>query len=342
MIKNVPTNIITGFLGSGKTTVIQHLLKNKPTDERWAVLVNEFGEIGIDGAFLNQSLNRNQNMSQSIFIREVPGGCMCCTSGLPMQIALNQLLAKAQPDRLLIEPTGLGHPQEVLASLSAEHYRQILDIRATLTLVDARKITDQRWRDHPSFQQQLHMADHIVASKADLYQGSEIAQLKAYLAQHDELAKVPLSESQQGELPTAILAAPSSFVPPVPPEHDPHHHHSAPQLMDVNDQLQQDGQVQAQNKGDGFISNGWAFAPERVFDFNQVMSVLTGVTIERLKAVMITERGIFAFNLVDGVLSVTELDESDQSRLEFITSDPEQAQQLALRLEQELLTSKPC
>ena len=124
-IHAVPTNVITGFLGVGKTSAILHLLNQKPSHERWAILVNEFGEIGVDGSLLE-----GQSSSQEgIFIREVPGGCMCCASGLPMQIALNQLLARARPDRLIIEPTGLGHPKEVLQVLSSEYYKDILSLQ---------------------------------------------------------------------------------------------------------------------------------------------------------------------------------------------------------------------
>ena len=72
-IRAVPTNIITGFLGVGKTSTILQLLKHKPANERWAVLVNEFGEIGVDG-----SLIAGQQPEESgVYIREVPGGCMC-------------------------------------------------------------------------------------------------------------------------------------------------------------------------------------------------------------------------------------------------------------------------
>ena len=124
----VPTNIITGFLGVGKTTAILNLLKSKPANQRWAVLVNEFGEIGVDGSLFQGQ----QSEDQDVFIREVPGGCMCCAAGLPMQIALNQLLAKAKPDRLLIEPTGLGHPKEVLQVLSTEYYQDVLSLHKTL------------------------------------------------------------------------------------------------------------------------------------------------------------------------------------------------------------------
>ncbi|MGL6294780.1 MAG: CobW family GTP-binding protein, partial [Plesiomonas sp.] len=93
----IKTNLITGFLGSGKTTTIRHLLASKPEHEKWAVLVNEFGEIGIDGALLRD---------QGAVVKEIPGGCLCCVAGLPMQVGLNMLISQHRPDRILIEPTG--------------------------------------------------------------------------------------------------------------------------------------------------------------------------------------------------------------------------------------------
>ena len=117
------TNLITGFLGSGKTTSILHLLAHKDPNEKWAVLVNEFGEVGIDGALLADS---------GALLKEIPGGCMCCVNGLPMQVGLNTLLRQGKPDRLLIEPTGLGHPKQILDLLTAPVYEPWIDLRATL------------------------------------------------------------------------------------------------------------------------------------------------------------------------------------------------------------------
>ena len=151
-LKDIKTNIITGFLGVGKSTAILDLLEQKPEKERWAVLVNEFGEIGIDGGLFANHQDPN------IFIREVPGGCMCCATGLPMQIAMSMLLARARPERLIIEPTGLGHPVEVMSVLAADHFHELLDLRSTLTLVDARVINDERYTSHDTFNQQLDIA----------------------------------------------------------------------------------------------------------------------------------------------------------------------------------------
>ena len=192
----IPTNVITGFLGVGKTTALLHLLKTKPTNERWAILVNEFGEVGIDGGIFNG----NETEEDGVFIREVPGGCMCCAAGLPMQIALNRLISKAKPQRLLIEPTGLGHPKEVLAVLAAEHYQQVLDLRATITLVDARKVHEARYANHATFQQQLAVADVIVANKSDQYHPTDFPALLDYLENTLKLGNQSVYQVSQGAL----------------------------------------------------------------------------------------------------------------------------------------------
>lgn len=320
----VQTNIITGFLGVGKTTMIQHLLKQKPPNERWAILVNEFGEVGIDGSFLYQ---KDQT---KVFVREVPGGCMCCTSGLPMQIALNQLLMKAKPHRLLIEPTGLGHPKEVMDTLLGEHYKDVLDLNRTLTLIDARKIADKRYREHDIFCEQLMIADSIIVTKSDLYTNNELAELQHYLTTLG-IAEKMIVQADKGKIDLSMLTGPTAYQAESSHQHTPHPI-DAP--MDIDTSLQLNGQVKIANKGQGFYSYGWAFSPQRCFEYSTIMNMLTSLNIDRLKAVFITNKGIFAFNMADGVLSCFELDESFDSRLEFIMSDEQAAQRLVKTLEE--------
>lgn len=152
------TNLITGFLGSGKTTSILHLLAHKPANEKWAVLVNEFGEVGIDGALLAES---------GALLKEISGGCMCCVNGLPMQVGLNTLLRQGKPDRLLIEPTGLGHPRQILDILTAAVYEPWIDLRATLCILDPRQLLEEKIVANDNFRDQLTAADIIVANKSD-------------------------------------------------------------------------------------------------------------------------------------------------------------------------------
>ena len=152
------TNLITGFLGSGKTTSILHLLAHKDPNEKWAVLVNEFGEVGIDGALLADS---------GALLKEIPGGCMCCVNGLPMQVGLNTLLRQGKPDRLLIEPTGLGHPKQILDLLTAPVYEPWIDLRATLCILDPRLLLDEKSASNENFRDQLAAASAraLVAAK---------------------------------------------------------------------------------------------------------------------------------------------------------------------------------
>ena len=113
MLANIPTHLIAGPLGAGKTSLIRHLLAHKPAHERWAVLINEFGQIGLDQALLTGSYD-------GVSLSEIPGGCLCCVAGAPFQVGLARLLRQARPDRLLIEPSGLGHPAELLRQLVAQ------------------------------------------------------------------------------------------------------------------------------------------------------------------------------------------------------------------------------
>ena len=308
----VPTNIITGFLGVGKTSAILSLIKNKPEGERWAVLVNEFGEVGVDGSLVKGQ----QKAGQQLFIREVPGGCMCCAAGLPMQIALNQLLLEAKPDRLLIEPTGLGHPKEVLQVLSSDHYREVLSLQKNITLVDARKLSDTRYTEHETFNQQIAIADTVVGNKLDLYQKGDSEKLQAYVAKIGRPnAKVIFAE--HGVIPLVDFDGETT-----PCTHQPHHHHhdhGHRKPIASEAEMPASGILKATNEGEGFHSVGWRFSANKVFDRKKLLLLLVGQQIERMKAVFITESGIFGYNLTpDGLTEVT-LDDCFESRIELVS-----------------------
>jgi G3E family GTPase len=312
-IRAIPTNIITGFLGVGKTSTILHLLKSKPNNERWAVLVNEFGEIGIDGALVQGQ----QTEEQGVFIREVPGGCMCCAAGLPMQIALNQLLDKAKPDRLLIEPTGLGHPKEVLQVLSAEYYQEVLSLQKTLTLVDARKLADSRYTDHVTFNQQIAIGDIVVGNKQDLYTDEDKIRLNDYIKKIGQ-THAEVVFSQQGEIAFTLLDGKTeSFTFSSSRQH--HHLHDQSKPLAADMPIPKQGFLFAKNEGEGFHSAGWRFSPDKVFSYPKLFSLLTGLCAERMKAVFITNAGVFGYNLTADALTEIELDDCLESRIEVIS-----------------------
>lgn len=322
--KLIPTNIITGFLGVGKTTAITHLLKHKPEHEVWSVLVNEFGEIGIDGALLKDT---------NAHVREVPGGCICCVAGLPMKIALNMLIAKTNPDRIIIEPTGLGHPEEIINTLTGEYYDTVLDLRATVTLVDPRKLSDERYTGNANFKDQIAVADVLVANKKDLWSTDTQSQFDALVASFNPSKQAAFSV-QQGQLELAWLDYPRSAHRLSYPQH---HAANRPSLLKGGTQRElynaaiqlPEGQdyLRRENQGQGFYSCGWLFKPGIRFDFNQLFGWMTGLPMVRAKAVMNTDQGVYMFNAEDGVLSVKPLMLEDEpelldSRIELINDQP--------------------
>lgn len=163
---NIALNIVTGFLGAGKTSALQNLLAYKPDTEVWAIVVNEFGQTGLDGKLLQ---------NRGVAVKEIPGGCLCCVAAQPFTVGLNQLIKQYHPQRILIEPSGLGHPQQLLAQLSGEFYQDVFDIRAVITLLDARQLHDSRYLNHDTFVSQLALADVLVGNKMDQYSEADRA-----------------------------------------------------------------------------------------------------------------------------------------------------------------------
>ncbi|WES87841.1 CobW family GTP-binding protein [Dickeya fangzhongdai] len=299
-------NLITGFLGSGKTTTIRHLLSRKPEDEVWAVLVNEFGEIGIDGALLSDT---------GALLKEIPGGCMCCVNGLPMQVGLNMLLQK-KPHRLLIEPTGLGHPKQILNLLTAEAYQPWLQLQATLCLLDARQLGDSRCLENENFRDQLAAADVIVANKEDTWQDSDRDALMAWYQQQGQDRR--LITVAQGQLDTAVLDLPRENHNALPDAR--HHHHAAAKTGLAALKLTgRESWRRALNQGQGYYACGWIFDGDTQFNTASLLDWVRLAPVSRVKGVMRIPEGTLVVNRQGFDLRIeTQSAAPPDSRIEII------------------------
>ena len=314
----VPTHVITGFLGAGKTTLLKHLLAQKPVGETWAVLVNEFGQIGLDGALLAAD--------DGIAIHEVVGGCLCCTSQLPMQVGLSRLLTKTKPTRLFIEPTGLGHPLQLIEQLSEPHWARALDLRAIVSVVDGTRLCETKLIEHETYQAQLALADVLVISHQAQMTENNHAQLATML---EHLSTIKASAptvylTNQGELNLSEVDQPrnigrqtrrsllhlkpqqsaSSQVEPEAIEL-PYHYHE---------------QALAQSVG------GWRLPVEWVFDRDRLLGWLLSLQgWMRIKGVMRVynakkESEWLALNLIPMQISFTSHAGNIDNRLEIIAA----------------------
>jgi G3E family GTPase len=304
----IPVNLITGFLGVGKTTAVAHLLAQHPPDQHWAVLVNEFGEIGIDRALLADA---------GVSVQEVAGGCLCCVAAPAFTTGLNRLIRQQRPDRILIEPSGLGHPAQVLETLNGPLYAGILETRATLCLMDARHLASPRHREHPNFQDQIHLADVLVGNKYDLYGPRDVEAFERHAAALQP-AKSRLAMVTHGRVDPAWLdltpgdgrraAFPEAHAFLV--ETDGSTDTSSPPL----DWLVIEG------NGDGYSRCGWTVVQRRRWLHTELDALLAAIDVERRKGLFLTDRGWQTYN--DGNWQSCRPPKDGRTRLQLIDVSP--------------------
>jgi len=306
MLQNIPTHVIAGPLGAGKTSLIKHLLAQRPANERWAVLINEFGQIGLDAALLTQA-------DDGIALGEVAGGCLCCVNGAPFQVGLGRLLRKAKPDRLFIEPSGLGHPVQVLKQLREAPWQDVLAVQPCVLVLDAQALA--AGKPLPEAQREaLASAGLLVLNKDETL---DAAQREAIERQ---LVEVPFYWTRQAQLPLQLLpglnaqaaAAVDNFVAPK----------GVAQMLAVwSDPALPICLSQAQEGG---WSIGWRWHPSQSFDHQRLAQWLTRLDWRRAKLVIHSTDGWISGNAVDNSPLVWQPSEwRRDSRIELIFSAPQ-------------------
>lgn len=157
-MKKIPVNIISGFLGSGKTTAIVKLLGNKTNGEQWAVIINEFGKVSIDGQTLKSG-------SEAGTVFEISGGCICCSATGYFRENLDRIIQSGNYSRIIIEPSGLGGIDMVSEIVGANPALQLMPV---ICLVDILGIENPRLQLNPIYRMQIAKASIIAFSKCDL------------------------------------------------------------------------------------------------------------------------------------------------------------------------------
>ncbi|WP_424475832.1 cobalamin biosynthesis protein CobW [Pseudomonas aeruginosa] len=220
-----PVTIVTGFLGAGKTTLLRHMLDNAE-GRRIAVIVNEFGELGIDGEILKQcSIGCSEEEAQGR-VFELANGCLCCTVQEEFFPVMRELVARrGDLDQILIETSGLALPKPLVQAFQWPEIRNACTVDAVITVVDSpavaagtfaahpEQVDQQRRQDpnldhesplHELFEDQLASADLVILNKADQLDAEALARVRAEIA--GELpAAVKIVEASRGELPLPVL-----------------------------------------------------------------------------------------------------------------------------------------
>lgn len=199
-LAKIPVTVVTGFLGSGKTTLIQHLITNA-NGRKLAVLVNEFGSEGVDGEILKSCADANCPAENIV---ELANGCICCTVADDFIPAIEQLLSRrVKPDHILIETSGLALPKPLLKAFDWPEIRSRITVDGVIALADAEAVAAGRFApdpvaveaqraadenlDHETplsevFEDQIACADIVLLTKADLVGAEGLEAAKAAIA----------------------------------------------------------------------------------------------------------------------------------------------------------------
>ena len=237
----IPCTIITGFLGAGKTTLVRHLFQHAH-GRRLALLVNEFGEIGFDGAFL---AGCGMPSCSDGDIVELTNGCICCTVAEDFVPALNQLLDRAEPpEHILIETSGLALPKPLVSAFNWPAIRSRVTVDGVIAVIDGPAVAEGMFADDPEamarkratdgaidhdnpleevFEDQLLCADLVVLNKTDLLDRPGLERARAIVAAELPRA-VKMVETMHGGVEPAVLlglgAAAEADLATRPSHHD--------------------------------------------------------------------------------------------------------------------------
>ena len=287
-VKKTKVHLISGFLGTGKTTALKSLMAQKNPDEKWVIIVNEFGEIGIDGAVLSDN---------GIPVAEIAGGCLCCVAGPQMSNTVAKMLRDVAPDRLMIEASGLAHAASVIDELKTPPLDQSLEIGAVFTVVDPRQFVSPDYAQQALYKDQIGVCDVLVASKTDLCSPEVLAEFR------EKAAKLFPPKALVAEVDNAQMNIEWLDIPVV--------EKSRYRLKTLPDNTM------------GFQSQGFTFAAGQDFDGERLTNFFND--LPKMTEGLVRAKGVFQvlgtwvwLNWVDGQWGASQVSWRRDSRFELI------------------------
>ncbi len=315
IVARTPTTIITGFLGAGKTTFINSLLAHKNTlnmTDKWAILVNEFGKIGIDGKLFADS---------DVAIKEVSGGCICCTNQLSLQIALVRLLSDHKPSHLIIEPTGLAHPDELSSQLGAPHWQTSLHLRATICILNAAQWQEEHHRNHDGYQAHVKFSDIVIINRTQMLSTDQYQALRDWINSiHPNVQIIDMNTASADELMALLGKMPMPKQQPIKVALNPLALKPVVTNTNVTGEIDDtEPPYRYHDKMAGFHVGGWRLPKEWRFDGHELQKWLLNLPhYARIKGIIHTQDGWISLNITQESISIQDSDAQEDSRLELI------------------------
>mgnify|MGYP000692205249 CR=1 FL=1 len=309
---SLPCHVIAGPLGVGKTTAILDYLARHAATQRVGVLVNDFGPVGLDGEIV-----AGADGATGVQVTTVPGGCVCCAAAEGLVTSIQRMLA-SDIDRLIIEPSGMADPAQVLDLLRQMEGESRLELRPTIALLNATEFEPNRASQMPFFRHMADAADILVLNRCDTAD-PETAEAFRQWAAELEPPKLRVLTTELGHLADDLfeIALPPSAADRTDHGHDPDRHATT----------QQTGAL--------------TWDKEQVFRHGPLVQVLAQIAeegvgdtpLDRLKGIFRTDRGWYLLQIAHGELQVRDTPPRRESSVEWVAASPQvTADQLAATL----------
>lgn len=273
--------LICGFLGAGKTTLLKNLLRQHNSDT--AILVNEFGELGIDGTLISEGTN--------LSVTEMPSGCICCTLKENLVAAIREIMERLRPQQLIIEPSGIAAPSSILLGIKNADFAGEVELAPVVGIIDLTFFPDLiREEDNMSnyFHDQILNSDIILLNKADLAAPETIDECRAAIAAINPAALL---------IPTVYCEV---ELPPGEAKAEVTHFHTAPQFQ-----------------AEVFAFTG-VFDRGKIELLLKNLEHGESGDVFRAKGIIITKDGSVTFDYVHGLINFGQIKDAAANKLVFI------------------------
>ena len=304
---NTKIDVISGFLGAGKTTFIKRLVEGNNDKGKTIIIENEFGEIGIDGGFLKNS---------GIEIKEMNSGCICCSLAGDFEASLRELLEKYSPNRVIIEPSGVGKLSDVLKAVSDVEKDLPVESNSAVTVVDVKKCKMYMKNFGEFFNNQIQFANTIILSRTDLADDKKIEEAVALIKGVNPDATIvttpldKLSDEKIEEMLSKPIDLKSELLEELAKEHEHHHHHhDHDEHCEHEHHHDHDEHCEHEHHHADDVFDSWGMEQVPAISEDKLKSILDGFADEEKYGVILRAKGMikdansddwFYFDLVPG------------------------------------------
>ncbi|MCQ4925341.1 GTP-binding protein [Tissierella carlieri] len=297
----IKIDIISGFLGAGKTTLIKEMISQKLYNEKVVIIENEFGEVGIDGELIRES---------GLEIKEINSGCICCSLTQDFEKSIEEIIEKINPGRIIIEPSGVGKLSEIIKACKSERLEDLIQVNMLITVVDVERFCLYISNFGEFFEDQIKNAKTILLSRTNNTGKEEIELVTREIQKINSRGNIVSTPWQELKLNTIISLAEKNTISPI--------NKKVKNIRVVKEKVKKSNSHK--------VFQSWGLETPRIFTKNKIEDIVRKFDISKEYGNILRAKGIveiqdnrwIQFNYVPGDIQITEVSPNYNGKVSII------------------------